>query len=69
MTADNAFNHVQANGMNLQSNTVCLAQKASRSSNSFNNIIWEKLKTGQKNYKHIVRTASFEPKNSMIYHS
>lgn len=33
MTADNVLNHVQANGMNLQSNTVCLAQKASRSSN------------------------------------
>jgi len=32
MTADNVLNHVQANGMNLQSNTVCLAQKASRSS-------------------------------------
>jgi len=31
MTADNVFNHVQENGMNLQSNTVCLAQKASRS--------------------------------------
>jgi len=33
MTADNVFNHVQANDMNLQSNTICLAQMTSRSSN------------------------------------
>jgi hypothetical protein len=33
MTADNVFNDAQANGMYLQSNTVCMARKARRSSN------------------------------------
>jgi hypothetical protein len=69
MITDNVFNHVQANGTNLQSNTVCLAQKASRSSN----IIVLTTLCG-KNLKQDTRTTNtvseqhWLNQKSMIYH-
>jgi hypothetical protein len=69
MTADNVFNHVQANGMDLQSNTVCLVQKATRSSNLI--VLTTSLRKNLKQDRRTANTVSEQHhlnKKSMIYH-